>query len=59
MAVSAPLSLRPCEIRLIEWIRAHAVPYGTAGAHIQVEYQDKAPVMIRVTSQVTVEEKLR
>ncbi len=53
------LTLRPCEGKLVEWIRRQAVPYGAVKGTLTVEYQDGQPVLIRVGSTVEIEEKLR
>lgn len=51
--------LRSCELKLIQWIRRRAVPYGTVTAQLQVEFQDNVPVMVRLVGPLMEEEKLR
>ncbi len=53
-------ALRSCEQKLIERIRAWALPYGSREVTIRIEYQDHVPVMIRVLEQLSMqEERLR
>lgn len=51
-------AISTCELKLIMWIREHAIPFGTVAGRLQVEYQDGRAVMIRV-SQALKEEKFR
>lgn len=51
--------LRSAELRLIQWIRRHAIPYGTVTARLQIEFQDHVPVMVRLMRPILEEEKLR
>lgn len=52
-------ALRGCEVKLVEWLRAHTMPFGRLTATVTVDYQDSVPVMIKVASLVEVEEKFR
>jgi hypothetical protein len=53
-------ALRSCEAKLLAHIRTDwAVDYGTREVKLLIEYQDGAPVLIRVTKSTVKEEKLR
>lgn len=52
--------LKSCEAKLLAYIRGDwAVDYGTREVRLVIEYQDKTPVLIRVTRNAVTEEKLR
>lgn len=52
--------LKSCEAKLVSLIRNHwALDFGTREVRLTIEYQDKVPVLIRVTQNVVREEKLR
>lgn len=51
-------AIRSCELKLIKWIREHAVPHGTIQAALTVDYQDGVAVLIRVERPLQ-EEKLK
>lgn len=52
--------VRPCEAKLIDLIGNHwALEFGTREVRLVIEYQDKVPVLIRVTENVIKEEKLK
>lgn len=53
-------SLRPCEAKLLNLIRNRwALDFGTREVRLVIEYQDRFPVLIRVTGNVVKEEKLK
>lgn len=53
-------SLRSCEAKLVSFIRNHwALDFGTREVRLVIEYQDRLPVLIRVTGNVVKEEKLK
>lgn len=53
-------ALRSCEAKLLSYIRNHwAVEFGTREVHLVIEYQDRVPVLIRVTANRVSEEKLK
>ncbi len=52
--------LTPCEAKLIARIRNDwAVDYGAREIQLVIEYQDRTPVLIRITMNTVKEEKLR
>lgn len=52
--------LRACEAKLIGNIRGPwAIDHGSRAVRLIIEYQDRVPVLIRVTKNVVKEEKLR
>lgn len=54
------VGLKSCEAKLVSLIRNHwALDFGTREVRLTIEYQDKVPVLIRVTENVVREEKLR
>jgi len=54
------VDLRPCEAKLLAYIRNHwALEFGTREVRLVIEYQNGVPVLIRVTGNVVREEKLR
>jgi len=54
------VALRGCEVKLIDFIRNHwTLEYGSREVRLIIEYQDKVPVLIRVTENVIKEEKLK
>ncbi|HET7852954.1 MAG TPA: hypothetical protein VFM04_00645 [Candidatus Methylomirabilis sp.] len=60
--VSHPVgpALRSCEAKLLACIRDEwAVEYGSREVRLVIEYQDRTPVLIRVTMNTVTEEKLR
>lgn len=50
--------LSTAELKLLVWIRQHAIPFGTLEGKLQVDFQDGRAVMIRVYEQVK-EERFR
>ncbi|MGH2395633.1 MAG: hypothetical protein ACRDFW_01315 [bacterium] len=53
-------ALRSCEAKLLACIRNDwAVDYGTREVRLVIEYQDRTPVLIRVTMNTVKEEKFR
>ena len=53
-------TLRSCEAKLVSFIRDHwALDFGTREVRLVIEYQDRLPVLIRVTGNVVKEEKLK
>ena len=60
--VTRPFSpaLRSCEAKLLASIRNDwAVDHGSREIQLIIEYQDRAPVLIRVTRNTVKEEKFR
>lgn len=55
---TASARLSTCEVKLIAWIREHAVPFGTLTGKLQVDFQDGHAVMIRIAESLK-EEKFR
>jgi len=54
------VALRGCEAKLIDCIRNHwTLEHGSREVRLIIEYQDKVPVLIRVTDNVIKEEKLK
>lgn len=52
--------IRSCEAKLIDSIHNHwALDFGTREVRLLIEYQDKVPVLIRVTENTVREEKLK
>jgi hypothetical protein len=52
--------LKSCEAKLLALINNHwALEFGTREVRLVIEYQDKVPVLIRVTQNVVREEKLK
>ena len=52
--------LRSCETKLLGLIRNRwALEFGTREVRLMIEYQDKVPVLIRITENVVKEEKLK
>ena len=53
-------ALRSCEAKLLATIRNEwAVDYGSREVQLIIEYQDRTPVLIRVTMNTVKEEKFR
>lgn len=53
-------ALLSCEIKLLKCIHNDwALEFGTREVCLLIEYQDKVPVLIRVTGNTVKEEKLR
>lgn len=53
-------ALRSCEAKLLASIRNDwAVDYGAREVRLVIEYQDRTPVLIRVTMNTITEEKFR
>lgn len=56
----AEAPLRSCEAKLLRLIRTQwALDFGARELCLIIEYQDRVPVLIRVTENVVKEEKLR
>jgi hypothetical protein len=52
--------VRSCEAKLLGLIRNRwALEFGTREVRLVIEYQDKVPVLIRITGNVVKEEKLK
>jgi hypothetical protein len=53
-------ALRSCESKLLALIRNRwALEFGTRQVRLVIEYQDRVPVLIRVTESSITEEKLK
>jgi hypothetical protein len=56
--VAVPVAVGSLLEKVDDWLRRHAIPFGTVQALLTVEYQHGQPVLIRLRVSA-VEEKIR